>query len=83
MSKKDGIGLSVGEFCRTKTEVFQLCVIRDCGWIVETCWIDYEDIFRLSKETSEKKVKDYEFGTLPIRNHNGKKLEVPCLYIDV
>ena len=74
--------MTVAEFCREKTRVYQLCVIRDCGWIVETVWIDHEDIFRLSERRARMKVIESKFGTLPICDANGNHLDIPCLYID-
>ena len=70
------------EFCRNKTQAHQLCVIRDSGGIVETVWIDYEDIFRLSDESKKAEVKNTEFGELSIMTEHGDRVHVPCLYID-
>lgn len=71
------------EFLLHKTNALQLCVIRDSGWIVETVWIDHEDIFRVSEKTRNQIVKGSEYGELTIRDKTGKQINVPCLYIDV
>ena len=75
--------MTVYEFCIQKTRVHQLCVIRDEGWIVETVWIDSEDIFRISNRSKNAKVKETEFGELPIVTKDGIRVYVPCLYIDI
>jgi len=75
--------MTVREFCRNKTRALELCVIRDSGWIVHTVWIDYEDIFVISKQYENKEIKNDEWGTIPIVNKNGNKIDVPCHYIDV
>lgn len=75
--------MTVREFCRNKTKALELCVIRDSGWIVHTVWIDYEDIFVISKEYEHKEIKHDEWGTIPIVTEHGDKIEIPCHYIDV
>lgn len=75
--------MTVKEFCRNKTQAHQLCVIRDEGWIVETVWIDHEDLFRISKESREARVKSTEFGELPIKTEHGDTIHIPCVYIDI
>lgn len=73
----------VSEFCRKHTQTHQLCVIRDAGWIVETVWIDSEDIFRITKLSANAEVKKTEFGELPIKTEHGDTVYIPCLYIDI
>lgn len=74
--------MTVYEFCRQKTLAHQLCVIRECGWILETVWIDHEDLFRISESSKNAEVKGTEFGELPIITKDGLKVYAPCLYID-
>lgn len=47
--------MTVGEFCRTKTQAKELCVIRQDGWIVASAWIDYEDLFAIAPRVREKR----------------------------
>ena len=77
--------MTVNEFLRHKTQATELCVIRDQGWIVETAWIDHEDLFArtVSEQNRSKKVKDDKWGTIRIVTQHGDKLDVPCHYIDV
>lgn len=75
--------MTVREFCRHKTQALELCIIRDSGWIVHSVWIDYEDIFVLSNRYENKEVIKDEWGTIPIVDKNGNKIDVPCHYIDV
>lgn len=73
--------MTVREFCRTKTAATELCVICDGGWRVGYAWIDYEDIFRLPESLANKPVKSDEWGTLPIVDKDGNKMEIPAHYI--
>ena len=75
--------MTVREFCRHKTQALELCIIRESGWIVHSVWIDYEDIFVLSNQYENKEVIKDEWGTIPIVDKNGNKIDVPCHYIDV
>ena len=75
--------MTVREFCRNKTRALELCIIRDSGWIVHSVWIDYEDIFVLSNQYENKEVIKDEWGTIPIVDKNGNKIDVSCHYIDV
>ena len=74
--------MTVYEFCRKHARRHQLCVIRDSGWIVETVWIDSEDLFRVTKLSAEAEVKKTDYGTLPVKNEDGNIVHVSCLYID-
>lgn len=71
------------DFLRDKTNVKELCVIRDSGWIVASCWIDYEDLFYIPSNLVDKVVKKDEWGYLPIVNENNAEIKIPCHYIDV
>lgn len=58
--------LTVQQFLLEKTQVGELCVIREGGWITGTVWIDCEDLFlaSLSEKITKLKVKSTEWGTL-------------------
>lgn len=71
------------DFLRNKTNVKELCVIRDSGWIVASCWIDYEDLFYIPSRLVDKMVKKDEWGYLPIVNENNAEIKIPCHYVDV
>lgn len=74
--------MTVYEFCKKHTQIHQLCVIRDSGWIVETAWIDSEDMFRITELSAKAEVKKTEFGELSIETEHGDTVHIPCLYID-
>lgn len=74
--------MTVGEFCRTKTQAKELCVIRQDGGIVASAWIDYEDLFAIAPRVREKEVKSDEWGTLGVVTEHGDPVSVPCHYID-
>ena len=52
--------MKLREFLRTKTRALELCVIRESGWIVATCFIDHEDLFcrHLDNKLGDMEVKN-------------------------
>lgn len=77
--------MTLREFLLTKTNVKELCVIRESGWIVASFWIDYEDLFcgYLDNKLGSKKVKLDSWDYLPIVNGNNAEIKIPCHYIEV
>lgn len=45
----------VREFCLKKTQVGELCVFREGGWIIGSTWIDHEDLFTIGGDIKDKK----------------------------
>jgi len=75
--------MTLRDFLRTKTNAMELCVIRDGGWIVASCWIDYEDLFAIPSRLAGNIVKNDEWGYLSIVNENNACIQIPCHYVDV
>ena len=75
--------MKLREFLLKKTNVKELCVIRDSGYIVAICWIDYEDLFYIPHKLADKVVKNDEWDYLSIVNENNAEIKIPCHYIDV
>ena len=77
--------MTLYEFLRTKTNVKELCVIRDGGWIYATFWIDHEDLFcrYIHKNLIDRKVKEDSWDYLSIVNENNACIKIPCHYIDI
>ena len=75
--------MKLREFLLKKTNVKELCVIRDSGWIIASCWIDYEDLFCVPHNLKDKVVKNDEWGYLSIVNENNAEIKIPCHYVDV
>lgn len=75
--------MKLGEFLLKKTNAKELCVIRDSGWIVASCWIDYEDLFYVPHKLVNNVVKNDEWGCLSIVNENNAEIKIPCHYVDV
>lgn len=77
--------MSLYTFLMRSTEVGELCVIREFGYICAVVLIDYQDIFNqyLSTELKDKPVKHHEWGLLPIVDEDNVQNKVPCHYIDV
>lgn len=71
------------DFLRNKTRVYELCVIRNYGYIFDSCWIDSTHLFLVHPELINLEVKGDSWGVLPITIENGNKMYVPCHYIDV
>ena len=71
------------EFLLKKTNAKELCVIRDGGWIVASCWIDYEDLFYVPHKLADYVVKNDEWGYLSVVNENNAEILIPCHYVDV
>lgn len=75
--------MTLRDFLRKKTNAMELCVIRDSGWIVASCWIDYEDLFAIPHRLADNTVKKDEWGYLSIVNENNACIQIPCHYVDV
>lgn len=77
--------MTLREFLKTQTNPCELCVIRDCGWIVATVWIDHEDLFvrYLSEGLEYSEVEKHWWGDIAIVNENNAKIRIPCHYVDV
>lgn len=75
--------MTVREFLLKKTDVRELCVVRDTGYIVMTAWIDCEDLFAINDNIGGKTVKSDSWGTIRIRTHEGNVVEIDCHYIDI
>ena len=73
---------TVKEFCLKKTQIGELCVFRDNGYIVDVTQIDSEDMFTIRNSIMDKKVKSDKWGTLTVTTKLGSKIDVPCHYID-
>lgn len=73
------------EFLLHHTKVLELCAITESGYISATVFIDSEDLFTrcLSPLLREKKVKQDHWDTLPIVDASGKRVKIPCRYIEV
>ena len=77
--------MTLSEFLLKKTQSLELCVIRDGGWIVASCYIDPEDLFhsRLKHELRDMEVKGDVWGAINITLKRGDVIQIPCHYIDV
>lgn len=75
--------MTVRDFLLEKTNVHELCVVRDSGYIIMTAWIDYEDLFAINSKVGERTVKSDEWGKIKIVTQHNDELEVPCHYIDI
>lgn len=75
--------MTLREFLRNETRPKELCVVRDSGYIMATCWIDYEDLFTIHPKFADMEVKRDEWGYLDIVNENNSLMQIRCHYIDI
>ncbi len=77
--------MKLSEFLLKKTQPLELCVIRNNGWIVASCYIDHEDLFEeyMDNRLCDKEVKGDEWGAINITLKKGDVIQIPCHYIDV
>lgn len=75
--------MELRDFLHKKTNAKELCIIREDGWIAASCWIDYEDLFVIPQNLSQKAVKKDEWGYIGIVNENNSEIKIPCHCIDV
>lgn len=77
--------MTLSEFLLKKTQPLELCVIRNNGWIVASCYIDHEDLFEgyMDNQLANLEVKGDEWGVINTRYRDGKIIQIPCHYIDV
>ena len=72
-------------FLHHKTQVGELCVIRDCGYDIGVVSIDYEDLWvrGVNPNLFDEEVKGDCWGTMPVVDARGNKIEIPVHYVDV
>ena len=75
--------MSLREFLRTQTNARELCIIREDGWFLAACWIDYEDLFHIPPKLADRPVKSDEWGFLPTTTESGDTVKIQCHYINV
>lgn len=75
--------MTVIEYCREKTEVRELVIIRAGGWVSCSAYIDYEDLFRLPPNIAHADVIDSSYGYIKVLDHQGAYVSVPCTYLDI
>ena len=75
--------ITLRDFLYKKTQALELCAITDGGWVVATCWIDYEDLFHIPPRLADKEVKSDEWSAINIVDKTGKTIQIPCHYVNV
>ena len=75
--------MTVIEYCRHKTNVSELVIIRAGGWVTCAAFIDHEDLFRLPRDIAEAEVVGEECGRIRLANRLGGFEEAPCVYLDI
>lgn len=83
MEKGENMEMTLRDFLLKKTNPRELCVVRESGWIIASCWIDYEDLFAIPERLADNLVKNDEWGYLCIVDEHNSEIKIPCHYIDV
>ena len=71
------------EYCRKKTEVNELVIIRRNGYTTCAAYIDYEDLFRLPPDIAEADVTDAHRGAIVVAGPANTSCYAPCVYLDI
>lgn len=71
------------EYCREKTEVGELVIIREGGWVTCAAYIDYEDLFRLPPDINRREVIGAERGWIKLVSPASGACNAPCVYLDI
>lgn len=75
--------MTVIEYCREKTEVNELVIIRSAGYTTCAAYIDYEDLFRLPPDIARAEVMDAHRGSIVVAGHENTSCYAPCVYLDI
>lgn len=75
--------MTVIEYCREKTEVGELVIIREGGWVTCAAYIDHEDLFRLPPDINRREVTDAKRGWIRLTSPAAGSSDAPCLYLDI
>lgn len=75
--------MTVIQYCREKTNVRELVIIREGGWVTCAAFIDHEDLFRLPPSIARAEVIGEECGQIRLANREGGFEDAPCVYLDI
>ena len=75
--------MTVIQYCREKTNVHELVIIREGGWVTCAAFIDHEDLFRLPASIARAEVIGEECGQIRLANREGGFEDAPCVYLDI
>lgn len=72
-------------FLHHKTQVGEICVIRDYGWDVGIVSIDHEDLWvrGINPQLLDEKVKSDHWGKMSAIDAQGNRVYVPVHYVDI
>ena len=75
--------MTVIEYCRHETRVYELVIIRAGGRVSCSAYIDHEDLFRLPLDIAEAEVIRSKRGYIDIATRAGGAWSAPCVYLDI
>lgn len=75
--------MTVIQYCREKTNVGELVIIREGGWVTCAAFIDHEDLFRLPPSIARAEVIGEECGQIRLANREGGFEDAPYVYLDI
>lgn len=76
--------MTVQDFLLRKTDVGELCVIRDCGWIVAVAYVDPEDLSTcaINPRLLNRPVLQDKWDKLMVKTKDGYDDSVAAHFID-
>lgn len=75
--------MTVIEYCRERTEVNELVIIRRWGYTTCAAYIDHEDLFRLPPDIAEAEVTDAHRAAIVVAGPANTSCYAPCVYLDI
>ena len=79
--------VNLTEFLKHYTEALELCAIQLSGYVIFTCWIDYEDIWTIPAKYAKREVVCDNWGELTIVKVESdgvkRKMGIPCHFISI
>lgn len=75
--------MTVKEFLRKEVQVHELCIIKENGYIIETAYVDWGDLFLTNLNTKDREVKESYVGGLQVRDSMSQISFVPVRIIEV
>ena len=75
--------MTVIQYCHEKTNVGELVIIREGGWVTCAAFIDHEDLFRLPPDIAHADVIDSSRDHIKVLDHQDAYVIVPCTCLDI
>ena len=74
--------MTVIEYCRHETRVYELVIIRAGGRVRCSAYIEHKNLLRLPPDIANAEVVGAERGWIRLANRSGGLEDTPCVYLD-